>query len=83
MTKDDILSNWHTMRWVALAIGVFLAAMAIVDQDVLTGLFSAFFLVQALTNSGCMVASSCGVPVQSTSEKELNSENPVDFTEIK
>ncbi|SMO54682.1 hypothetical protein [Gracilimonas mengyeensis] len=79
--KNRLFTNWHTMRWVALAISVFFAAMGVLYQDVLTGFFSAFFLFQALTNTGCMVSQSCGVPASRKTQESTHSE--VEFSEIK
>jgi hypothetical protein len=79
--KAKLFTNWHTMRWVALSIGIFLAVMAIWYQDIFTGFLSAFFVFQAATNTGCMVSQSCGVPQQKQSQ--LNEESEISYTEIK
>lgn len=81
MIKTTLFTNWHTMRWVALSIGIFLAAMAIWYQDIVTGFLSAFFVFQAVTNTGCMVAQSCGVPQQKKIQPETDSE--INYTEVK
>lgn len=81
MSKATLFTNWHTMRWVALSIGIFLAAMAIWYQDIVTGLLSAFFVFQAVTNTGCMVAQSCGIPGQTKFTSDPESE--INYTEIK
>lgn len=81
MTKT-IFTNWHTMRWVALAIGGFLAIMAVLYQDIVTGLFGAFFVFQAVTNTGCMVSQTCGVPT-GRSKTKSDTETEIEFTEIK
>ncbi|MDR9417852.1 hypothetical protein [Gracilimonas sp.] len=73
--------NWHTMRWVALSIGIFLAVMAIWYQDIFTGFLSAFFVFQAVTNTGCMVSQSCGVPQQK--EFKNTEESEINYTEVK
>lgn len=84
-TRTDInktlFTNWHTMRWVALAIGVFFVAMAFIYADLLTGLFGGFFLFQAMTNTGCMVARSCGVPVQQNGGENETAE--IEYSEVK
>lgn len=79
--KAKLFTNWHTMRWVALSVGIFLAVMAVWYQDIVTGFFSAFFVFQAITNTGCMVAQSCGVPQQS--EHLPGKESEINYTEIK
>lgn len=81
MSKTTLLSNWHTMRWVALSIGIFLAVMAIWYQDIVTGFLSAFFVFQAVTNTGCMVAQTCGVPQQKVFQSNKDSE--INYTEVK
>lgn len=82
MSKTTFLSNWHTMRWVALSIGIFLAVMAIWYQDIVTGFLSAFFVFQAVTNTGCMVSRSCGVP-QGADSHSYNKDPEIDYTEVK
>lgn len=81
-TKISLFSNWHTMRWVALVIALFFATLAITDQDIFTGMLSAFFLFQAVTNKGCLVSTYCGMPVQTSAEYETQDTEP-DFTEVK
>lgn len=81
-SKTTLLTNWHTMRWVALSIGIFLAAMAIWYKDIVTGFLSAFFIIQAITNTGCMVSTSCGLPAQ-TSEQPGDHQSEPEFTEVK
>lgn len=83
MSKTTILSNWHTMRWVALSIGIFLAAMAIRYQDIVTGFLSAFFVFQAVTNTGCMVSRSCGVVPQVEDSRSYSEDPEIDYTEVK
>jgi len=58
--KKQLLTNWHPMRWVALGIGVFLAANAFTASEPALGLLSLFFLFQAVTNTGCMVGHCAG-----------------------
>lgn len=81
MSKATLFTNWHTMRRVALSIGIFLAVMAIWHQDILTGVLSVFFVFQAVTNTGCMVSQSCGVPVQKDMKTDTDSE--INYTEVK
>lgn len=94
MIRNRLLTNWHPMRWVALSIGIFLAAMGIWYQDGLTGVLSAFFLIQALTNTGCMMGSgACAVPFNSVKESYDDDEtastssghqdSDIDYTEVK
>jgi hypothetical protein len=71
------------MRWVALSIGIFLAVMAMWYQDAITGLFSGFFIFQAVTNTGCMVSQACGVPQKENSNIRSEHETEIHFTEVK
>ena len=57
-----LLSNWHLMRWLRLAVGLFLSWQMIQKPDVFTGLITGVFLFQAITNTGCCGASGCAVP---------------------
>ncbi|MCP9290128.1 MULTISPECIES: hypothetical protein [Gracilimonas] len=81
-SKNILFTNWHAMRWVALGIAVFFATLAIIDREIITGMLAAFFLFQAVTNKGCMVSPSCGIPVDENQTSFKEYEEP-DFTEIK
>ena len=79
--KDRLFTNWHMMRWVALAAGLFFLVQALRFQDLVSGLIGGFFLFQAVTNTGCLCGN-CTVPVQS-SESSDTKIREVEFTEIK
>ncbi|WP_020402593.1 hypothetical protein [Gracilimonas tropica] len=79
--KTKLFTNWHTMRWVALSVGIFLAVMAMWHKDIFTGFLSAFFVFQAVTNTGCMVAQSCGIPGHN--EPASDQESEINYTEVK
>lgn len=53
--KYRLFNGWHAMRWIALAIGLFIGYQAVVYQDIISGFLAAFFLYQAATNRGCLV----------------------------
>jgi hypothetical protein len=59
--KQLLLTNWHSMRWIRLIIGLFLIQQAIQYQQPIFGFMAAFFLFQALFNSGCAL-NGCEVP---------------------
>ncbi|HLK29694.1 MAG TPA: hypothetical protein VKT28_14045 [Puia sp.] len=59
--RQMIFSGWNFMRIIRLAMGVFMGANAIMMHDAFSGLLSVIFLFQALTNTGCCCAGSCGV----------------------
>lgn len=61
------------MRWIALALGLFLGFQAWQGADSFAALFSAFFLYQAVTNTGCWSSSGCSVPQQnSQADSDVN-----------
>jgi hypothetical protein len=51
--KRLLLTNWHAMRWIRLIIGLFLIQQAIQYQQLIFGFMAAFFLFQAIFNTGC------------------------------
>jgi hypothetical protein len=59
--KKTLLTDWHLMRLVRLVVGVGIAVQAFQMQSALIAFFSAFFLFQAITNTGCCGASGCPV----------------------
>ncbi len=59
--KQMIFNNWHLMRIVRLAIGIFIGINAIIMHEALPGIIAAIFLFQAITNTGCC-AGSCALP---------------------
>ena len=63
-----LLSNWHFMRWLRLVLGLYLVWQAARRPDIFTGLVAAFFLFQAITNTGCCGAAGCTVPRKKPAE---------------
>lgn len=59
-----LLTDWHFMRWLRLALGVFVSIQAFQMHDALAGMIAFFFFYQAVTNTGCCGAQGCAVPVQ-------------------
>lgn len=51
--KQLLLTNWHAMRWIRLIAGLFLMQQAIQFHEILLGFMAAFFLFQAIFNTGC------------------------------
>jgi hypothetical protein len=51
--KQLLFTNWHAMRWIRLAIGLFFIQQAIQFQHYLFGFVAVFFLFQAVFNTGC------------------------------
>jgi hypothetical protein len=77
---NTLLTNWSLMRWLRLAIGIWIAVQAILLQDALAGLISAFFLFQAATNTGCCGAGGCATPPAQGKQPDSD---PVGFEEVK
>lgn len=67
--KQLLLTNWHSMRWIRLAIGLFLIQQAVQYQQVLFGFMAAFFLFQAIFNTGCSL-NGCAVPTLKKNKNE-------------
>lgn len=74
-------TNWHVMRWLRLGIGVYAMVMSIMHKDALLGFVSAFFLFQAITNTGCCGVSGC-TTVNTDSQQARNDSREIEFEEI-
>lgn len=59
--KNILFTNWHLMRFVRLAIALFLFSQAYVVKDWIFVGIGLFFLVQVIFNLGCS-PNSCTVP---------------------
>lgn len=57
-------AQWNLMRWLRLGVGLFLLWQLTQKPDIITGFVSAFFLFQAITNTGCCGASGCSIPAK-------------------
>ncbi len=68
------------MRLLRLFIGGAIAVQAFQLHDPMMGFFSAFFLFQAVTNTGCCGAQGCAVPAV---KKKSTKTDEVEFEEIK
>lgn len=75
---QQLFTNWHPMRWVALTFGIVLGYNWLVHNASLSGALSIFFLFQAVTNTGCM-AGQCAPKAAPVSEDIED----VEFEEIK
>ncbi len=79
--KQIIFANGHFMRWLRLIPGGFIAVQAIQNHDLVTGLIGAFFLYQAITNTGCCGATGCAAaPTKNREEMRVKD---IEFKEIK
>lgn len=80
MIRQTLFTGWHFMRWVRLGLGGFIAIQAIQTHDTLSGFIAAFFLFQAVTNTGCCGANGCAVPLNKNNTDEIQD---VTFEEVK
>jgi len=79
MIIKRILLGWNLIRGLRLLIGVYFAVQAIETMEIFSGIIAAFFLYQAITNTGCCGANSCAVPdAKNTTDKPKE----VDLIEI-
>lgn len=79
MIREILFSDWHLMRWLRLGLGIYLAVQAVQLHDTLAGVIAAFFLIQAVTNTGCCGAGSCAIPTKTKTDDIKE----VDFKEVK
>lgn len=79
--KQMLGSNWHIMRILRLAVGVWIGIEAISSMQLLPGLVSIFFLYQAITNTGCCGAHACNTPTR-TARRSAPTED-VEYEEVK
>ena len=79
--KQMIFTNWHFMRWLRLVLGGFIAVQSIQNHDLVPGLIGAFFLYQAITNTGCCGSNGCAVTSAKNTE-EIKAKN-IEIEEIK
>ncbi len=76
--KQNLLTNWHPMRWVALGIAVILGFNWLINAAPVSGFIALFFLFQAVTNTGCLVGQCAPSANQFNNEDE-----EITFEEIK
>jgi hypothetical protein len=78
--KATLFFNWHFMRVLRLALGIFIAFQAIKMHDAFSGVIAAFFLFQAITNTGCCGSQGCSTSVQKNNSDKIED---IEFEEIK
>lgn len=74
-----ILVGWNLIRWLRLVIGAYFAVQAIATLEIFSGVIAAFFLYQAITNTGCCGASGCAVP---NAKNKADKTEEVEFIEV-
>jgi hypothetical protein len=83
--KDRLLTNWHIMRIIRLGMGIMMLVMGIQSKDWLLGLFSTFFLYQAVTDTGCCGSQGCAParPAKDVVKQTLTTDEHIEYEEIK
>lgn len=64
MDKETIFNNWNFMRWLRLALGIYIAVQAVETLSIFSGVVAVFFIFQAITNTGCCGTSGCAMPIK-------------------
>jgi hypothetical protein len=77
---QTFFTGWHFMRWFRLAIGIYAVGQAILMHDSMIGFLGAFFLFQAVTNTGCCGTQACAAP---NAKRKTEAEETIQFEEIK
>ncbi|HRD57337.1 MAG TPA: hypothetical protein PK504_04775 [Ferruginibacter sp.] len=73
----NYLRNWNFMRFLRLAMGVFIIVQGVQTQQWLFIILGALFTLMPLLNVGCCAASGCNAPIRSgnkTMPEEINYE---------
>jgi len=79
MIKKRILLGWNLIRGLRLLIGAYFAVQAIETLEIFSGIIAAFFLYQAITNTGCCGANACAMP---NSKDNMNKPEEVEFIKV-
>ena len=69
---ERLKSDWHPMRIIRLVFGVWALVQAFQVHDWAIGLFGAFFLYQAITNTGCCGTQGCYTPPARNKKQATN-----------
>jgi len=77
--KEQLFTNWHPMRWMALIFGTILLYNWIGHNAPVSGFLALFFLYQAITNTGCL-AGQCAAPVY---DDKNGNQSVTEFEEIR
>ncbi|MBC7554147.1 MAG: hypothetical protein H7257_09215 [Taibaiella sp.] len=76
--KQRLFTNWHLVRIMRLGIGTMLLVTGIQNKEWAIGLFSLFFIYQAVTDTGCCSSGGYCPP----SVKRRNAGTPIYDQEI-
>lgn len=81
--KQKLFTNWHLVRIVRLAIGIWMLVIAIQTWDWIVGCFSTFFLYQAVTDTGCCGALGCYTPQTRNQRNTIDETQNIEYEEVK
>ncbi len=81
MIQQTLFTGWHFMRWLRLGLGIILSIQAFEMHDTFSGFIAAFFLFQAITNTGCCGANGCATPLKPTHTRDVD--DSINYEEIK
>lgn len=81
--KQRLFTNWHLMRVVRLGLGLWLLVWAIQTKDWSIGAVSAFFVLMALTGTGCCGPQGCYNPGINNTTKLPETGRETEYEEIK
>ncbi len=83
--KQRLFTNWHLVRLFRLGIGVMMLVAGIQNKDWMIGLLSAFFLYQALTDTGCCGTQGCYTPNTRKTVEPISStlDETIEYEEVK
>ncbi len=79
MLKQTLLTGWHFMRWFRLIIGIIIGVQAIQMHHPISGFIAAFFIFQAVTNTGCCGTNQCTAPSRPVDAKNIED---IEFEEV-
>jgi hypothetical protein len=72
MIFKRILVGWNLIRGLRLLIGAYFAVQTFETHEIFSGIIAAFFLYQAITNTGCCGTNACAVPDAKNDTDKLN-----------
>lgn len=67
------------MRIMRLALGIWIAVVAVKELDWITGLLAVFFLYQAVTDTGCCSSAGCRPRPQRNAPATGEAAEPIDY----
>lgn len=80
---SSLAANWSLIRIVRLALVIWMIGWGIQAKDWAMGLFGAFFLYQAITNTGCCGTAACYTPPRSRKSNSAEATNEIEYEEVK